>query len=230
DPTVAGRWSALPTPEPDSTVRAHHQAELLLSRHGVLTRGAVTAEGVPGGFANLYKVLTAFEDAGRCQRGYFVESLGGAQFAVASTVDRLRSYLDGVDPERPEYRAVVLAAADPANPYGAALAWPSRSPDGDRGARPGRKAGALVVLVDGKLVWFLERGGKSLLSFADDDSDANHAAAVALADLVSAGRVNSILIERINSAPVLAPQVSSTVVAALTDAGFARTPRGLRLR
>ncbi|HEY2089444.1 MAG TPA: ATP-dependent helicase [Mycobacterium sp.] len=230
DPTVAGRWSALPTPEPDSTVRAHHQAELLLSRHGVLTRGAVTAEGVPGGFANLYKVLTAFEDAGRCQRGYFVESLGGAQFAVASTVDRLRSYLDGVDPERPEYRAVVLAAADPANPYGAALAWPSRSPDGDGGARPGRKAGALVVLVDGQLVWFLERGGKSLLSFADDDSDANHAAAVALADLVSAGRVNSILIERINSAPVLAPQVSSTVVAALTDSGFARTPRGLRLR
>jgi ATP-dependent Lhr-like helicase len=230
DPTVAGRWSALPMPEPDSTVRAHHQAELLLSRHGVLTRGAVTAEGVPGGFAALYKVLTAFEDAGRCQRGYFVESLGGAQFAVASTVDRLRSYLDGVDPERPEYRAVVLAAADPANPYGAALAWPARSPDGDSGARPGRKAGALVVLVDGELVWFLERGGRSLLSFADNDSDANHAAAVALADLVSGGRVNSILIERINSAPVLAPQVSSTVVAALTDSGFARTPRGLRLR
>jgi ATP-dependent helicase Lhr and Lhr-like helicase len=230
DPTVAGRWSALPTPEPDSTVRAHHQAELLLSRHGVLTRGAVTAEGVPGGFANLYKVLTAFEDAGRCQRGYFVESLGGAQFAVASTVDRLRSYLEGVDPERRAYRAVVLAAADPANPYGAALAWPSRSPNSDGGARPGRKAGALVVLVDGELVWFLERGGKSLLSFADDDSDANHAAAAALAELVSGGRVNSILIERINSAPVLAPQVSSTVVAALTDSGFARTPRGLRLR
>jgi ATP-dependent Lhr-like helicase len=230
DPTVAGRWSALPTPESDSTVRAHHQAELLLSRHGVLTRGAVTAEGVLGGFAALYKVLTAFEDAGRCQRGYFVESLGGAQFAAASTVDRLRSYLDGVDPERPEYRAVVLAAADPANPYGAALAWPARSPDGDGGARPGRKAGALVVLVDGELVWFLERGGRSLLSFADDDSEANHAAAVALADLVSGGRVNSILIERINSTPVLAPQVSSTVVAALTDSGFARTPRGLRLR
>ncbi|MFZ1161631.1 ATP-dependent helicase [Mycobacterium sp.] len=229
DPTVAGRWSALPTPEANSTVRAQHQADLLLNRHGVLTRGAVMAEGVPGGFATLYKVLTAFEDAGRCQRGYFVESLGGAQFAVASTVDRLRSYLDGVDPEKPEYRAVVLAAADPANPYGAALAWPSRS-DGDGAARPGRKAGALVVLVDGELVWFLERGGRSLLSFADDDPDANHAAAVALADLVSVRRVNSILIERINSAPVLAPQVSSTVVAALSEAGFARTPRGLRLR
>ena len=229
DPTVAGRWSALPTPEPDSTTRAHHQAELLLNRHGVLTRGAVAAEGVPGGFAMLYKVLTAFEDAGRCQRGYFVESLGGAQFAVASTVDRLRSYLDGVDPERPEYRAVVLAAADPANPYGAALPWPSRSTQ-DGAARPGRKAGALVVLVDGDLAWFLERGGRSLLSFVDDDAEANHAAAVAVAELVAARQVNSILIERINSASVLAPEVAATAVTALTDAGFARTPRGLRLR
>src|SRR6478736_3289525 len=99
DPTVAGRWSALPAAEPESTVRTHFQAELLLNRYGVLTKGAVGAEEVPGGFAMLYKVLTAFEDAGRCQRGYFVESLGGAQFAVASTVDRLRSYLDGVEPD-----------------------------------------------------------------------------------------------------------------------------------
>ncbi|OOK67822.1 putative aTP-dependent DNA helicase [Mycobacterium kansasii] len=139
DPTVAGRWSALPTAEPDSTLQAHYHAELLLNRHGVLTKGAAAAEGVPGGFATLYKVLSAFEEAGRCQRGYFVESLGGAQFAVASTVDRLRSYLDGIDPQRPEYRAVVLAAADPANPYGAALPWPGADREG--AARPGRKAG-----------------------------------------------------------------------------------------
>jgi ATP-dependent helicase Lhr and Lhr-like helicase len=229
DPTVAGRWSALPTPEPESTLRAHHQAALLLNRHGVLTRGAVTAEGVPGGFATLYKVLTTFEDAGRCQRGYFVESLGGAQFAMASTVDRLRGYLDSVDPERREYRAVVLAAADPANPYGAALPWPARTPEGDGAARPGRKAGALVVLVDGELAWFLERGGRSLLSFTDGP-DTNHAAATALADLVAGGRADSILVERINSLPVLGPQVSPAVVTALSDAGFARTPRGLRLR
>src|SRR4029079_16967032 len=150
DATVAGRWSALPHAEPDSTVRAHFQAELLLSRHGVLTEGAVAAEGVPGGFASLYKVLTAFEDAGRCQRGYFVESLGGAQFAVASTVDRLRSYLDGVEPERPEHHAGVLAAADPANPYGAALPWPSKTKaDEEVSHRPGRKAGALVAVVGG---------------------------------------------------------------------------------
>jgi ATP-dependent Lhr-like helicase len=224
DPAVAGRWSALPTAEPESTVRAHFQAELLLNRYGVLTKGAVAAEEVPGGFAMLYKVLTAFEDAGRCQRGYFVESLGGAQFAVASTVDRLRSYLDGVDPERREYHAVVMAAADPANPYGAALPWPAQG--------PGRKAGALVAIVDGELVWFLERGGRTLLSFTDD-ADAHAAAATALADLVSAGRVQSFLVEKVNGVPVLEPGAEgerATVQDALTGAGFVRTPRGLRLR
>ncbi|MBS4728988.1 ATP-dependent helicase [Mycobacterium sp. SM1] len=232
DPTVAGRWSALPEPEPDSTLRAHHHAELLLNRYGVVTRGTVTAEGVPGGFATLYKVLTGFEDAGRCQRGYFIESLGGAQFAAASTVDRLRSYLDGpgfaTDPERREHHAVALAAADPANPYGAALPWPSPTAADDAGARPGRKAGALVVLVDGELAWFLERGGRSLLSFTDDPG-ANHAAAAALADLVSARRADSILIERVNGVSVLQLRESPSQEA-LVDAGFASTPRGLRLR
>ncbi|HEX7428761.1 MAG TPA: ATP-dependent helicase, partial [Mycobacterium sp.] len=226
DPTVVGRWSALPAAEPDSTVRAHFQAELLLNRYGVLTKGAVASEGVPGGFAMLYKVLTAFEDAGRCQRGYFVESLGGAQFAVASTVDRLRSYLEGVDSKRHDYQTVVLAAADPANPYGAALPWP----DGPH--RPGRKAGALVALVDGRLAWFVERGGRTLLSFTDD-ADAHHAAAGALADLIGKGRVQSVLVEKINGVPVLEPGDDgdrAAVMAALTSAGFARTPRGLRLR
>lgn len=231
DPTVAGRWSAVPAPELDSTLRAHFSAELMLNRHGVLTKGAVGAEGVPGGFATLYKVLTGFEEAGRCQRGYFVESLGGAQFAVASTVDRLRTYLDGVDPERPDYQAVILAAADPANPYGAALPWPART-DTDASHRPGRKAGALVVLVDGELVWFLERGGRSLLNFTAD-AEAQRAAAGALAGLVSDGRVGGILIERLDGAPVLeaAAHAGRRVTAdALVDAGFARTPRGLRLR
>jgi ATP-dependent Lhr-like helicase len=224
DPTVVGRWSALPTAEPESTVRAHFSAEVLLSRYGVLTKGAVAAEGVPGGFAMLYKVLTAFEDAGRCQRGYFVESLGGAQFAVASTVDRLRSYLDSVDPERREYHAVVLAAADPANPYGAALPWPAQG--------PGRKAGALVAIVDGELVWFLERGGRTLLTFTDD-ADAHVAAAAALAELVGTGRVQSLVVEKVNGVTVLEPGAEgerAAVQEALVGAGFARTPRGLRLR
>ena len=223
DPTVAGRWSALPAREPDSTLRAHFIAELLMNRYGVLTKNAVAAEGVPGGFAMLYKVLTALEDAGRCQRGYFVESLGGAQFAVAATVDRLRDHADSLDRERPDYHAVVLAAADPANPYGAALPWP-----GGEGHRPGRKAGALVVLVDGELVWFSERGGRSLLNFSSDP-DAQRSAAGALAEMVGSGRLGGILIEKLDGVPVLEAAHTETA-AALVVAGFARTPRGLRMR
>ncbi len=228
DPAVAGRWSALPPSDLDSTVRAHFQAELLMNRYGVVTKGS--AEGVPGGFATLYKVLTAFEDAGRCQRGYFVESLGGAQFAVASTVDRLRTHADGVDDAGREYGAVVLAAADPANPYGAALPWPADT--ADSGHRPGRKAGALVVLVDGELTWFLERGGRTLLVFSRD-GQAHGAAAAALADLVVGKRLQGLLVERVNGVPVLEPGVDSDRAAvhdALTGSGFSRTPRGLRLR
>ncbi|ULN52024.1 ATP-dependent helicase [Mycolicibacillus parakoreensis] len=227
DATVAGRWSALPAPEPDPTLRAHHRAELLLHRYGVLTKGAVAAEAVPGGFAGLYPVLSGFEQAGRCQRGYFVESLGAAQFAVAATVDRLRAYLEDPDPQRRPYAAVLLAAADPANPYGAALPWPA-SPQSAAGARPGRKAGALVVLVDGELVLFVERGGRSMLTF-DDDDQVLRTAATALAEAVTAGRVDGLAVERVDSTSVLGAR-EAPIVAALRDAGFARTPRGLRLR
>jgi ATP-dependent helicase Lhr and Lhr-like helicase len=229
DPTVSGRWSALPAVDADSTLRAHFQADLLLSRYGVLTRGAVAAENVPGGFAMLYKVLTALEEAGRCQRGYFVESLGGAQFSMATTVDRLRTFASGVDQGGQQGTldaAVVLAASDPANPYGAALPWPVR--DADSAHRPGRKAGALVVLVGGRLAWFVERGGRSLLSFSADPVT-NSAASGALADLVAARRVDSLLVERIDGVPVLERRACITA-AALEAAGFSRTPRGLRLR
>jgi ATP-dependent Lhr-like helicase len=198
-----------------------------MSRYGVLTKGS--AEGVSGGFAMLYKVLKTLEEAGRCQRGYFVESLGGAQFAMASTVDRLRAHSDGVDAGRRDYKAVALAAADPANPFGAALPWPDAP---DAGHRPGRKAGALVVLVDGELVWFLERGGRSLLTFSAD-SEAHVAAAAALAELVSLRRLQSMLVERVNGVSVLEPDADGSRAAvhdALTGSGFARTPRGLRLR
>lgn len=227
DPAVGGRWSATAAREPDLTVRSHFWGELMLSRHGVLTRGAVAAEGVPGGFATLYKVLTGFEESGRCQRGYFVESLGGAQFALASTVDRLRAYLDGAG----EYRSVVLAASDPANPYGAALPWPVRG-DTDIVHRPGRKAGALVVLVDGELAWYLERGGRSLLSF-NADSEVQRCAAGALAELVGSGRIGGLLIERLNGIAILeafARDEHQVISDALIDAGFSRTPRGLRMR
>lgn len=227
DPTVGGRWSAIAAPEPDSTVRSHFWAELMLGRYGVLTRGAVAAEGVPGGFATLYKVLTGFEEAGRCQRGYFVESLGGSQFALASTVDQLRGYVDSAG----QYQSVVLAACDPANPYGAALPWPARG-DTDVGHRPGRKAGALVVLVDGELVWYLERGGRSLLSFSTY-GEALRCAAGALAGLVGEGRIGGLLIERLDGIAVLeafARDEHKAISDALIEAGFSRTPRGLRMR
>lgn len=228
DPTVAGRWSALPTAEVDTTVRAHYQADQLLARHGVLTKGAVATENIPGGFASMYKVLTTMEDAGRCQRGYFVESLGGAQFATASTVDRLRSHADSIDDQKHTLQAIALAATDPANPFGATLPWPARDGENDTAHRPGRKAGALVVLVDGELTWFVERGGRSLLSFSTN-SETHNAAAAALAELVVRHRVPSLLVERINGVPVLESRDSS-IAEALTSAGFSRTPRGLRLR
>ena len=237
DATVAGRFSALPDPEADSTVRAHFQAELLLGRYGVLTRGPAAAEDVSGGFAMLYKVLSALEESGRCQRGYFVESLGGAQFATAATVDRLRTFADPVDGSAgigsaEIGSAVVLAAADPANPYGAALPWPARGADAEPGHRPGRKAGALVVLVDGELAWFVERGGRTLLSFTENPV-AHAAAATAVAGLVTARRLDGLLVQRIDGVAVLDPAAAAPhrrVAQALAEAGFARTPRGLRLR
>jgi ATP-dependent Lhr-like helicase len=192
-PPVAGRWSRLPDRDTDATRRTHALAEALLDRHGVVTRGAVMVERVPGGFAAVYAVLKAFEEAGRVRRGYFVEGLGAAQFAAPGAVDRMRA-LAAAKPaadeplwetpvpggwdaspqlarqrkRRDEARAVVLAATDPANPYGAALPWTETQ--GEGGHKPGRKAGALVVLVDGALVLYVERGGKTLLSFRDDDS------------------------------------------------------------
>ena len=130
-----------------------------LDRYGVVTRGSVLTENSEGGFGAAYRALSALEESGQCRRGYFVDGLGAAQFALTGAVDRLRAQQR--EPEQPQ--ALVLAACDPANPYGAALPWPERE-----GHRPGRKAGALVVLVDGALVFYVERGGKTLLSFTED--------------------------------------------------------------
>lgn len=226
DPAVAGRWSMLPERLTGGTERSHIQAELLLGRYGVVTKGSVVAESVAGGFAWLYKVLSTFEDNGRCRRGYFVESLGGAQFASPATVDRLREYLDAVDDARKPYRATVLAATDPANPYGAALVWPRAT--SESGHRPGRKAGALAVLVDGDLALYIERGGKSVLSFVIDPT-VLHAAALGTMELVRDGGLDGLVIERIDGRSVF-DIGDSAVVAALMEAGFARTPRGLRIR
>ncbi|OUC96672.1 ATP-dependent helicase [Streptosporangium minutum] len=234
-PTVGGRWWLLPGAADDPTQRAHAQAEALLERHGVVTRGAVTAERLPGGFAAVYQVLRAFEESGRCRRGYFVEGLGGAQFALPGAVDRMRAAAtpprsEAPDPDpwsarRPEGNgrcAVVLAAADPANPYGAALSWPAHP--GEVSHKPGRKAGSLVVLVDGHLVLYVERGGKTLLSFTDDDRLQPAVDALALA--VRDGALGKLTVERADGTAIN----DSPLGAALEAAGFHPTPRGLRLR
>ncbi|WP_435830318.1 ATP-dependent helicase [Micromonospora echinospora] len=231
-PTVAGRWSRLPDRDTDPTRRAAALADLLLERHGVLTRGAVVAEQVTGGFAAVYPVLSALEERGTARRGYFVEGLGAAQFAVPGAVDRLRALADTADATRNRGGApLVLAATDPANPYGAALPWPERVVDSGDGAaaatghRAGRKAGALVVLVDGELVLYVERGGRTILSFSAD-GEALTGAAKALADAVHSGALGAMSVERADGGAVHASPLRD----ALTAAGFRATPRGLRLR
>jgi ATP-dependent Lhr-like helicase len=216
-------------PEPSATKRAHAAAEGLLDRYGVVIRGAVMAERLPGGFAGAYRVLSAFEETGQARRGYFVDGLGAAQFGTPGAVDRLRSLAQSGRSNADDAPALVLAATDPANPYGAALPWPDR-PDrapteGSRGHRPGRKAGALVVLTDGALTLYVERGGKTLLSWSDD-ADRLQAAADALVLAVRDGALGSLRVERADGENVTATPLG----AALSTAGFHVTPRGLRLR
>jgi ATP-dependent Lhr-like helicase len=253
-PTVTGRWSLLPEPDPDPTRRLHALARALLERHGILTRGAATAERAPGGFGALYPVLRAMEEAGHCRRGYFVEGLGGAQFALPGAVDRMRAMAadaaapaqaepprfpghpdawpagpgqarrgEAKDPPGPP--VTVLAAADPANPFGAALPWPARPGEVPGGHRPGRKAGALVVLSGGQLVLYVERGGKTLLSWTSDPAVLVPAAA-GLAEAVRGGALGRLTVERADGSGVY----ESPLAQALADAGFRPTPRGLRLR
>ncbi|WP_136520373.1 Lhr family helicase [Cellulomonas telluris] len=275
----AGRWSLLPTREPDPTVRAHALAAQLLDRHGVLTRAVAPAEQVSGRFSDVYRVLSALEQSGQVRRGYFVERLGGSQFALPGAVDRLRVDAEVVDRAReravlrresapgeaaallpwqevpaPAWGApagpgtwdpaaaadedapgpgpwvVVLAATDPANPYGAALAWPDPPEQVTVRHRPGRKAGALVVLVDGALVLYLERGGRTLLTFSDDAA-VLASAANGLVDAARRRHAGRLTVGRIDGSEVLSSEVlSSPAAAALTGAGFVTTPRGLRLQ
>ncbi|MRH30001.1 DEAD/DEAH box helicase [Microbacterium sp. SYP-A9085] len=219
-PAIGGRWSLLPDPEADPALRATAAASLMLDRYGVVTRGSVQAEQIPGGFAQMYRILAGFEQAGHCRRGYVIEKLGAAQFATSATIDRLREFSGLADP--PPRAAITLAAADPANPYGAALAWPALEGSAHR---PGRKAGALVVLVDGALVLYLERGGKTALAFTDDD-EALAAGCRSLADTARARRLETLTVQQVNAEVVF----GSPVGRALRAAGFVESTRGLTLR
>jgi len=280
-PQDSGRFSRVDTllQEPvEATVTALARADLLLDRYGVLTRGCLQVEDSAGGFSQLYRIYSAAEDRALVRRGYFIEGLGAAQFAAPATVDLLRSTADSLSvpaspqgfgatqgfgasaytPQRTDtervygtFTVTLLAATDPANPYGAALSWsaiPSFAHEGEGTVkhRPARKAGACVVLVDGAPVLYVERGAKTLLAFTTDPV-LLEAAAPALARLVSAGGAEKISVEKVNDVELLGTHTVSTSTlgasggevvehpvealrAALQAQGFYATVRGLSLR
>lgn len=216
-PSAAGRWSLvapLRLPMPSPTEIAHARAHQLLDRYGVLTREAALGEGHEGGFAGVYPLLKALEERGEVRRGYFVAGLGAAQFALPGAVDRLRAVRDGDDNAEP----IVLAATDPAQPYGAALSWPESA------GRPVRAAGAHVVLVDGKLVVELERGGKSLITFPGAED--SPAWVFALQELVKDGRIKKLEIAKVDGIAVR----ETPWAARLESAGFSPGYRGMTFR
>ncbi|WP_230208318.1 helicase-related protein [Microlunatus sp. Gsoil 973] len=218
-PTTVGRWSAVRRSGAMERVRFAGDLFARLDRYGVLTRGSVLAEDGEGGFGAAYRALATMEESGQCRRGYFIEGLGAAQFAVTGAIDRLRDHQREIEFDRPT--AVVLGATDPANAYGSALPWPERA-----GHRPGRKAGALVVLVDGLLTLYVERGGRTLLTFIEDDRILGPAVN-ALAGAVQAGNLGRVTIERANGEQIFTAGRLSEL---LQGAGFRMTPQGLRLR
>jgi ATP-dependent Lhr-like helicase len=220
---VQGRWSlteALFPAPPDAAARRRTLAELLLERYGIVTREQVLAEGIAGGFSTLYDALGQLETLGVCRRGYFVEGLGGAQFALPGAVERLRS--QRADDEAPP---LVLAATDPAQPYGAALPWPRRDDERDGARRPQRVAGAYVVLAGAEPVLYVERGGKGIATLADPDDPRLEPAFTALVAFVTAGRGAKLSLEKVDGEPV----VGSRWGPLLLELGFRAGPRKLTL-
>jgi ATP-dependent helicase Lhr and Lhr-like helicase len=217
---VQGRWSlttSLFRAQVEPGVRRRTLAELLLERYGIVTREQVLAEGISGGFSILYDALGQLETLGVCRRGYFVEGLGGAQFALPGAVERLRS--QRADEETPP---VVLAATDPAQPYGAALPWPKRD---EEARRPQRVAGAYVVLAGAEPVVYVERGGKGIAVLVDAEDARIEPALQALARFVTSGRGRKLSLERVDGEPV----VGSRWEAQLIELGFRAGPRKLTL-
>jgi ATP-dependent helicase Lhr and Lhr-like helicase len=216
-----GRWSlaaALFAGQPERRALA----ELLLERQGIVTRDGVRAEGIPGGYGAVYSELRALETLGLCRRGYFVEGLGGAQFALGGAVERLRELRSGESNSLLLANGVlVLAAADPAQPYGAALPWPRRA-----GARAARVAGAHVVLLGGEAALFVERGGRSLVPLRDPDESWLRPALGALVEHVRRRALKRLAVERFDGEPV----GESDVMPLLLEAGFQAGPRRAVLR
>ena len=220
DVATAGRWSLSGRLFAGDTVSLAGDrralAELLLERQGIVTRDGVRAEGIPGGYGAVYGELRALENVGACRRGYFVEGLGGAQFALPGAVERLRELRDAGDED-----ALVLAAAEPAQPYGGVLPWPRRA-----AARAARVAGAHVVLLCGEAALYVERGGRSLLPLRDPDPEWLRPALAALVEWVRADRGRRLSVERFDGLPV----VESDVLPLLVEAGFLAGPRRAVLR
>jgi ATP-dependent Lhr-like helicase len=213
---ISGRGSlteALFREAPAAGPRLRAQAELMLERYGIVTRETVLAEGVPGGFSSLYGELSNLEMLGTARRGYFVEGLGGAQFALAGAVERLR----GLPQRENEY--LLLAATDPAQPYGAALAWPKRA----EGRRPARTPGAYVLLRDGNPIVYVERGGKGIVRLIELEDEALADAISELAAGARDGVIPKLAIERVDGEPVIGSGLEETLV----SAGFSRQPRRL---
>ncbi len=213
--STQGRWSLTDRLFPGRPDR-RALAELLLERQGIVTRDGVRGEGIAGGYGAVYGELKDLETIGVCRRGYFVEGLGGAQFALPGAVERLRELRADEDPE-----PLVLAAADPAQPYGAALPWPKRA-----GARAARVAGAQVVLLGGEAALFVERGGRTLVPLRDPDEEWLRPAIEALVAHVRGGGAKRLAVERFDGRPV----VETEVMQLLVEAGFLAGPRRAVLR
>ncbi|GAB3080021.1 DEAD/DEAH box helicase [Corynebacterium aquatimens] len=222
-PDMTGRWAATPTPDTDPTRRSVALGESLLDRYGVVTRGSVVAEDILGGFALAYKTLSGFEANGKAMRGYLVEGLGAAQFSTPATIDRLRGHQDSDDlvgwpSGTNEPKVYVLAATDPANPYGAALPWPESGPT--------RSAGALVVLIDGLLAAHITRGGKTMTTFLEFFQDVEESGdelmtmiVSALAETVGQGRMTPLNVEKLNGGPAFM----------LKEYGAGSSPKGAKI-
>ena len=213
---IQGRWSlteSLFRGAPAQGPRLRAQAELMLERYGIVTRETVLAEGVPGGFSSLYGELSNLEMLGTARRGYFVEGLGGAQFALAGAIERLR----GMPRREGEY--LLLAATDPAQPYGAALPWPRRA----EGRRPSRTPGAYVLLRDGNPIVYVERGGKGIVRFVELEGEALVEAIAHIAEAAREQMIPKLGIERVDGEPVIGSGLEEQIIAA----GFSRQPRRL---